>query len=82
MDNVSNNDIMILVLSIGMCFIWELYRYRLILIELLYEYSIIYDPITYRIQYQGYIINLSINSFIYVTDKENLEEEEDPGKLK
>ena len=81
-DNASNNDTIILALSIGMCFIWELYRYRLILIELLHEYSIIYDPVAYRIRYQGHIINLSVNSFIYVTDKENLEEEEEPGKLK
>jgi len=82
MDNASNNDTMILALSTGTCFIWELYRYRLILTELLHEYSIIYDPIAHRIRYQGYIINLSVNSFIYVTDKENLEEEEEPGKLK
>jgi hypothetical protein len=72
----------ILALSTGMYFIWELYRSRLIWTELLYEYSIIYDPIAYRIRCQGHIINLSINSFIYITDKENLEEEEEPGKLK
>ena len=82
MDNTSNNDTIILALSTGTYFIWELYRSRLIWIELLYEYSIIYDPVTYRIRYQGHIINLSINSFIYITDKENLEEEEEPGKLK
>jgi hypothetical protein len=82
MDNISNNDMIILALSIGTCFIWELYRTRLIWTELLHKYSIIYDPIAHRIRCQGYIINLSINSFIYVTDKENLEEEEEPGKLK
>jgi hypothetical protein len=82
MDNASNNDTIMLALSIGTCFIWELYRTRLIWTELLHEYSIIYDPVTHRIRCQGHIINLSINSFIYVTDKENLEEEEEPGKLK
>jgi hypothetical protein len=50
MDNASNNDTMILALSTGRCFIWELYRYRLILTELLHEYSIIYDPVAHRIR--------------------------------
>jgi hypothetical protein len=49
---------------------------------LLHEYDIIYDPITQRLRCQGHIINLSVNSFIYVTDKENLEEDEEPAKLK
>jgi hypothetical protein len=49
---------------------------------LLHEYDIIYNPITQRLRCQGHIINLSVNSFIYVTDKENLEEDEEPVKLK
>jgi hypothetical protein len=49
---------------------------------LLHEYNIIYDPVTQRLRCQGHIINLSVNSFIYVTNEENLEEDEEPGKLK
>jgi hypothetical protein len=48
----------------------------LILTELLTEYQIIYDSVTQRLCCQGHIINLSVNSFIYVTDMEKLEEEE------
>jgi hypothetical protein len=51
MDNASNNDTIMLALSIGTCFIWELYRTRLIWTELLHKYSIIYDSVTHRIRY-------------------------------
>jgi hypothetical protein len=50
--------------------------------ELLHEHLIIYDSTTQRLRCQGHIINLSINSFIYVTDKENLEQDDEPSKLK
>jgi len=44
---------------------------------MLHEYDINYDPKTHRLRCQGHIINLSINSFLYVTDLETLEEDEE-----
>jgi hypothetical protein len=50
---------------------------------MLHEYDITYDPKTHRLRCQGHIINLSVNSFLYVTDSENLEEDEEhPNQLK
>jgi hypothetical protein len=49
---------------------------------MLYEYNIVYDPKTHRLRCQGHIINLSVNSFLYVTDDENVEgDEEHPTQL-
>jgi hypothetical protein len=49
---------------------------------LLHEYDILYDPIIRRLRCQGHIINLAVNSFIYVTDKENLEEDKEIQAIK
>jgi galactokinase/mevalonate kinase-like predicted kinase len=44
----------------------------------MHSYNIYYDLTTYRLRYQGHIINLAVNSFIYVTNSEALEENEQP----
>jgi hypothetical protein len=38
-----------------------------------YNFSIIYDPISHQIRCQRYIINLLVNSFLFVTDNKILE---------
>ena len=51
---------------------------------MLHEYGIQYDPQHYRLRCQGHVLNLSVNSFLYVTNSDILEEEDDdvPGQLK
>jgi hypothetical protein len=75
MDNTGNNDTIMTYISEGTCFIWRFSVCQLTFIELLHSYNISYDSTTYRLRCQGHIINLSVNSFLYVTDKENLEED-------
>ena len=50
--------------------------------DLLIKHTIKYDPKQYRLRCQGHIINLSVNSFLFVTDDESLENEEDTGTTK
>ena len=45
------------------------------IIELLYNYEIKYDPITHRLRCQGHILNLSAQAFLFVTEKESLEQD-------
>jgi hypothetical protein len=50
---------------------------------MLYEYNITYNPTSHRLHCQGHIINLSVNSFLYVIDSDNLEDdEEQPPQLR
>lgn len=50
---------------------------------MLYEYGIVYDAKHHRLRCQGHVLNLSVNSFLYVTDSETLEEGDDaPDRLK
>ena len=58
-DNASNNDTIMTSLS------YALRR----------NYKLLYDLIHYRIRCQGYVINLAVKSFLFVTDKENIEED-------
>jgi hypothetical protein len=39
------------------------------------EFNLKYDLIHYRIRCQGYVINLAIKSFLFVTDKEVLDKD-------
>jgi hypothetical protein len=59
MDNASNNNIMMIILS---------YSLRK-------DFGLKYDPIYYRIRYQGHVINLAIKSFLFVINKELLKED-------
>jgi len=58
-DNAPNNDIIIKELSLA----------------LRREFNLKYKPIYYRIRYQGYIINLAIKSFLFIINKEVLDED-------
>jgi len=58
-DNTSDNDTIITSLS------YALQR----------DYKLLYNLIHYRIYYQGHIINLTVKLFLFVTDKENIEED-------
>jgi hypothetical protein len=61
MDNAENNDTMITSLS------HSLRR----------EFRLHYDPKHFRLRCQGHIINLAVKSFLFVTDEENIEEDEE-----
>ena len=61
MDNAPDNDTMMTVLSNA----------------LRREFSLKYDPIHYRIRCQGHVINLAVKSFLFVTDKEVIEEDQE-----
>jgi len=39
------------------------------------EYRLNYNPIHYYIRCQGHVINLAVKSFLFVTNKENIEED-------
>ncbi|OLL26463.1 putative AC transposase [Neolecta irregularis DAH-3] len=65
MDNATNNDTMM----------------RSISLKLLRQFDIRYDPKHHRLRCQGHIINLAVKSFLFVTDNENLEEEQNMGIL-
>ena len=56
-DNIKDNNIIIAVLFLAFC----------------KKFSLKYDSVYYRIRYQGYIINLAIKSFLFVTDKKVLD---------
>jgi len=60
-DNTNNNNTMIEELSL------IIYR----------EFKVPYDTTYYRLHYQGHIINLSIKSFLFVIDEENIEKDEE-----
>jgi hypothetical protein len=60
MDNAENNDTMITSLSAS----------------LRRDLKLNYDPKHHRLRCQGHIINLSVKSFLFVTDKENIQEDE------
>jgi hypothetical protein len=59
MDNAENNDTMMDSLKR----------------ELARHWHIKYDPKTHRLRCQGHIINLAVQSFLFVTNSENIEEE-------
>jgi hypothetical protein len=59
MDNVLDNDTIIKELSLALC----------------KEFNFKYDLIHYRIRYQGHVINLVIKLFLFVMDKEVLNED-------
>ena len=61
MDNAPDNDTMMTALSL----------------ILRREFRLQYDPIHHRIRCQGHVINLAVKSFLFVTDKEALEEDEE-----
>ncbi len=61
MDNADNNDTMLVEV------LFLLYR----------DHRITYNAIHYRLHYQGHIINLAIKSFLFVTNKENIEEDKE-----
>ena len=41
------------------------------------DHRITYNTAHYRLRCQGHIINLAIKSFLFVTNKENIEEDEE-----
>jgi len=49
----------------------------LIRTALLQNYSIKYDPKHHRLRCQGHILNLCVNSFLFVTNDETLEQDDD-----
>jgi hypothetical protein len=49
---------------------------------MLYKHGIQYDAKHHRLRCHGHIINLSVNSFLYVTDKENIEDDDDTITLR
>jgi hypothetical protein len=59
MDNAPDNDTIMITLSHS----------------LRKDFGLKYDPIHYRIRYQGHVINLAIKSFLFVTNKELLKED-------
>jgi hAT family C-terminal dimerisation region len=48
---------------------------------MLHEHGIIYDAKHHRLRCQGHIINLSVNSFLYVTDNEAIDEKDEDATL-
>ena len=74
MDNTGNNNTIIKAVSSSTlkqpCFglVFNLF------VDLLHIYTIIYNATLYRLRYIGHIINLAVNSFLFVTDTEDLEE--------
>ena len=84
MDNASNNDTMMRWISKGKL-ANSVYFDSILLktLEMLHEYGIQYDSQHHRLRCQGHVLNLSVNSFLYVTDSDYLEEDDDvPGQLK
>jgi hypothetical protein len=61
MDNVPNNNTMIVLLS------FALQR----------DFRLNYDLIHYCIRCQGHVINLAVKSFLFVSDKETLNKDEE-----
>ncbi len=61
MDNAPDNDTMMTTLSLA----------------LRRDFQLKYDPIYYRIRCQGHVINLAVKSFLFVTDKETLDEDQE-----
>ncbi len=61
MDNADNNDTMLAELSL----------------LLRRDHRITYNATHHRLRCQGHIINLAVKSFLFVTDKENIEEDEE-----
>jgi hypothetical protein len=60
-DNAPDNNIMMASLSLA----------------LQRDFRLNYNPIYYRIRCQGHIINLAVKSFLFVTDKETLDKDEE-----
>ena len=58
-DNAPDNDAMMAPLSLA----------------LRRDHKLQYDPLHYRIRCQGHVINLAVKSFLFVTNKENIEED-------
>ncbi len=74
MDNAPNNDTMMRALQRGIYTSTYLIFTLLIVLELLKsKWRLNYDAKTHRLHYQGHIINLAIQSFLFVTQEENLE---------
>jgi hypothetical protein len=65
MDNADNNDTLIASLST----------------TLRREYNVKYDPKHHRLRCQGHIINLAVKSFLFVTDKENIDEDDETNVM-
>jgi hypothetical protein len=61
MDNAPDNDTIMALLSLA----------------LRRDFRLNYDPIHHCIRCQGHIINLAVKSFLFVTDKETLDEDEE-----
>ena len=61
MDNAPDNDTMMTTLSLA----------------LRRDFNLKYEPVHYRIRCQGHVINLAVKSFLFVTDKEALDEDEE-----
>ncbi len=66
MDNADNNDTLITSLSSS----------------LRRKHNIKYDPKHHQLRCQGHIINLAVKSFLFVTDKENIEEDKEADVMK
>lgn len=66
MDNADNNDTMMEELSL----------------ILRRDFKIPYNAVHHRLRCQGHIINLAVKSFLFVTDKENIEEDEESNIYK
>ncbi len=60
-DNAPDNDTMMTTLSL----------------TLRRDFRLQYEPIHHRIRYQGHVINLAVKSFLFVTDKETIDEDEE-----
>jgi len=41
------------------------------------DFRLQYEPIHHRIRCQGHVINLAVKSFLFVTDKEALDKDEE-----
>jgi hypothetical protein len=77
MDNAGNNDTMMRHISLGKQVSVILLYKILIRTALLQKYGIKYDPKHHRLRCQGHILNLCVNSFLFVTDDESLEQDDD-----
>ena len=60
-DNTLDNDTIIATLSLAL---WR-------------DFRLSYDLIHHQIRCQGHIINLAVKSFLFVTDKETLDKDEE-----
>jgi hypothetical protein len=74
MDNVSNNDTMIYALLTCTSLLFNIVASLLILefIVLFDQYQINYKPLHHRLRYNGHIINLSAQAFLFQTKSEAL----------